>query len=81
MNKRRQATSGYPFPNIPSRWSEEERRFAFGLRALFDQLFGRNTTYPIGIVVFTAADQKPFTFGEWEKVTALTGLYAWKRIA
>ena len=31
----------YPFPRIPDKWSEEERRFANGLRELFDQLFAR----------------------------------------
>lgn len=31
----------YPFPAVPEKWTEEEKRFAAGLRDLFDQLFAR----------------------------------------
>ena len=71
-----------PFPNIPSKWSDEEKRFANGLREMFDRVFSRNATYPVGIVVLTSNDKKPFTFGEWEAVTTgITGVYGWKRKA
>ena len=30
---------GYIFPNIPSKWSQEEKNFALALRQLFDNLF------------------------------------------
>ena len=33
--------TGYIFPNMPERWNEPEKRFALGLRGLFDILFAR----------------------------------------
>ena len=82
-NRSRRTTAvSYQYPMLPERWNQEERNFYIGIRRLFDQLFSKNGTYPVGIVVFTAEDRKPFTFGQWEKVTTgITGLYAWKRLA
>lgn len=31
--------TGYVFPNIPQKWTQEERNFALALRQLFDSLF------------------------------------------
>jgi hypothetical protein len=31
--------TGYAFPNVPEKWSPEEKRFALALRGLFDVLF------------------------------------------
>lgn len=80
----KQKTTGYPFPVIPGNWSEDGRRFAQGLRYLFDQLFGRQITlkdvYPVGTVVFTGANEAPFSFGEWTAVSSgISGVYGWKR--
>ena len=72
----------YPYPAIPSHWNQEERSFYLGLRRLFDSLFSKNSMYPIGIIVFTAEEKKPFSFGLWEAVASgITGVYAWKRVA
>ena len=38
MNRGNNVT-GYAFPNIPSNWTQEEKRFALALRGLFDTLF------------------------------------------
>ena len=71
---------GISFPNVPTRWGEEERRFVFGLRDLIEQIQWRRA-YPVGIVVFSVNENKPFAFGEWESVTAgITGVNAWKRV-
>ena len=35
----------YPFPPIPEGWTEDGKRFAFGLRNLFDILFARNSSW------------------------------------
>ena len=35
----------YPFPPIPEGWTEDGKRFAYGLRNLFDILFARNYTW------------------------------------
>lgn len=82
---RKQTAVGYPFPVIPQRWDDEERRFARGLHELFDQIFGRMSLqkiYPVGIIVFTGANKAPFSFGKWSAVTTgITGVYAWKRTA
>lgn len=75
-------SQGIPFPNIPTRWNDEERRFAQGLRDLLEMAFSRSATYPIGIVVLTSKNTKPFSFGTWEAVTTgITGVYGWKRTA
>lgn len=85
MDRRKQAAVGYPFPRIPDSWDQQERHFAQGIQSLFDQIFGRislQKIYPVGIVVFTGADQAPFSFGTWAAVTTgITGVYAWKRTA
>lgn len=77
---------GIPFPLLPTRWGEEERRFAFGLRDLFEQLRWQRA-YPVGMVVlYTREDEesnpvKPFAFGEWERITTgISGVYGWKRV-
>ena len=76
---------GYPFPNVPKGWSEDGKRFAQGLRYLFDQLFARkqvsmDDVYPVGVVVLTGDEESPFSFGEWTAVTTgITGVYGWKR--
>lgn len=33
--------SQYPFPPMPEKWDESNKRFALGLRNLFDILFSR----------------------------------------
>lgn len=72
----------YPYPPMPKHWNQEERSFYIGVRRLFDQLFSKNSMYPIGIVVFTATENKPFSFGVWEQITTgITGVYGWKRIS
>lgn len=38
---RRTTITGYVFPNIPEKWTQEEKRFALGLRGIFDTLFAR----------------------------------------
>jgi hypothetical protein len=38
---RRTTITGYVFPNIPEKWTQEEKRFALGLRGIFDVLFTR----------------------------------------
>ena len=85
MSEKKQIAVGYPFPNIPAKWTHEERMFAQGLHSLFDQIFGRfslQKVYPVGIVVFTGADQAPFSFGKWTPLsTGITGVYAWERTA
>jgi len=76
---------GLPFPAIPTRWGQEERKFAFGLRNLFEQ--GRwSRAYPPGIVVLSAKVNeqgqpvRPFSFGEWEQIqTGISGVYGWRR--
>ena len=80
----RQVSTGYPFPAIPSSWSQEGQQFARGLRFLFDRIFGQQITvkdvYPVGIIVLTGADEAPFSFGEWTAVsTGISGVYGWKR--
>lgn len=72
-----------PFPAIPNRWTSEERLFGQGLNTLLDQIQLRNwqKAYPVGIVVLTATNVKPFDFGEWESVsTGISGVYGWKRV-
>ena len=48
-NNKGQAVTRYAFPNPPSNWSPEEKRFALALRGLFDNLFvmtrGLGTNY------------------------------------
>lgn len=76
----KQIDSGISFPALPSRWGQEERNFAFGLRSLFEQNRWQRA-YPVGIVVLSSRDQKPFTFGEWESITTgITDVYGWRRI-
>lgn len=77
---------GLLFPTIPTRWGEEERRFAFSLRDLLEQTRWQ-LAYPVGSVALsvrtseTGTPVKPFGFGEWEQVTTdLVGIYAWKRV-
>ena len=80
MSIRKPNNPGLPFPMIPTRWGEEERRFSFGLRDLFEQTRWQRA-YPVGIVVMSANENKPFAFGEWESVTTgITGVNAWKRV-
>ena len=85
MSERRQVAVGYPFPKIPEKWGQEERTFAQGIHNLFDQIFGKMSLqkiYPVGIIVFTGANQAPFSFGKWTSVsTGISGVYAWKRTA
>lgn len=72
-----------PFPTIPNKWTTEERLFGQGLNTLLDQIQLRNwqKAYPVGIVVLTATNTKPFDFGEWESVsTGISGVYGWKRV-
>lgn len=77
---RRNVHDGLPFPMLPSRWGEEERRFALGIRGLLEQNRWQKA-YPVGIVVLSAEEEKPFTFGEWEGIsTGITGVYGWKRV-
>ena len=69
-----------PFPILPNKWGEEERRFALGLRGLLEQNRWQRA-YPVGIVVLSVKSDKPFTFGEWESVTTgISGVYGWKRV-
>lgn len=87
----RQTTTGYPFPNIPGGWSEDGKRFAQGLRFLFDRIFGQMVTkkdinalreeiFPVGIVILTGSNEAPFSFGTWTAVTTgITGVYGFKR--
>lgn len=71
----------YPYPKIPTKWNSEERKFAYGLKDIFDILFNQRTmekTYPVGIVIL--ADVCPFTFGTWTEIDlGLSGTKAWKR--
>ena len=39
--KRHPTAYQYPFPPIPEGWTEDGKRFAYGLRNLFDILFAR----------------------------------------
>lgn len=87
----KQTTTGYPFPNIPGNWSEEGKRFAQGLRYLFDRIFGQMATkkyvdaakgemIPVGIVVWSTTEECPMTIGKWTAVeTGVTGMYGWQR--
>ena len=71
--------SGLPFPAVPSRWGQEEKGFALGIRNLFEQNRWQKA-YPVGIVVLSTREQKPFTFGEWEEITTgITDVYGWRR--
>lgn len=86
MPTRKPNNPGIPFPLLPIRWGEDERRFCFGLRDLIEQTQWKRA-YPIGIVIFSSrvdSDDnpiKPFAFGEWESVTTgITGVYGWKRV-
>lgn len=75
-------TSGPDFPMIPTRWGQEERSFALGLRNIIDAIYARvwQRAWPVGSVILTAGEEKPFTFGKWEAVaTGITGVYGWKR--
>lgn len=83
---RKPNSPGLPFPMIPTRWGEEERRFSLGLRDLLEQTRWQRA-YPVGIVVLSAAvnrdnePARPFPFGEWEQVTtSMTGIYGWRRV-
>lgn len=74
---------GVPFPAIPGRWLGEELSFAQGLRRMLEQIQSTvwRKAYPVGIVVLTSDNQKPFTFGAWESVTTgISGVYGWKRV-
>lgn len=84
--QRRPLSTGIPFPIIPESWSEDGRRFAFGLRDVLEQIRWQRA-WPVGIVVLsTKTDEndnpvRPFLFGEWEQVTTgITGVYGWRRI-
>lgn len=83
---KRTAETGLTFPDIPESWGDESRRFALGLRDLFEQIRWQRA-YPIGIVVMSVRKNesnnpvKPFTFGEWEQITTgISGVYGWKRV-
>lgn len=83
MSERRIPRSTIPFPPIPERWNEDGKRFAMGLRGVLDQMQARlwQRALPVGIVVLTAENEKPFEFGKWESVqTGMTGIYGWKRV-
>ena len=80
MAIRKTNNPGIAFPPIPERWGEDGRRFALGLRDLFEQLRWQRA-YPVGIVVLSANEKKPFAFGEWEAVTTgIAGVNGWKRV-
>lgn len=83
QDRRKQIMTGYPFPRIPANWNEEERRFGFELKNLFDQIFGRfnlQKIYPVGIIVLSGDNKAPFSFGKWEEVNiGISGVYAFKR--
>ena len=54
MNPRKNTTAyQYPFPPIPEGWTEDGKRFAYGLRHLFDILFARQSA------VWKSADTWP----------------------
>lgn len=75
--------TGPEFPMLPTRWGEEERRFALGLRDLIDFVRYRawQRAWPVGSVFLTVGEDKPFTFGSWEEVTTgITGVSGWKRV-
>lgn len=75
--------TGPGFPRIPESWSEDGKRFAQALRSLTEYILsqGWRRAYPVGIVVLTSANEKPFTFGQWEAVTTgITGVYGWRRV-
>lgn len=81
---RNHSYQNYPFPNVPQGWSDDGKQFAKGLRFLFDQLFGKQISlkdvYPVGVIVFTGANEAPFSFGEWTAVASgISGVYGWKR--
>lgn len=77
---RKPNSPGIPFPMVPQRWGEEERRFAFGLRDLIEQIRWQRA-FPVGIVIMSAKQDKPFAFGEWESITTgISGVYGWKRV-
>lgn len=72
---------------IPSRWEEEEKRFALRLRDLIENLFKKiggmkNQLYPIGSVYITQSDNNPQAWlgGIWEQA-AITqeGFHYWLR--
>lgn len=71
---------GIAFPQIPERWNDDSRHFAMGLRDLFEQTHWQKA-YPVGIVVLSVNEKKPFAFGEWEEITTgITGVNGWKRV-
>lgn len=84
----------FVFPRIPDKWGADERRFASGLRDLFESLFAKKAdkmtdsltkalqdqAHPVGSIVLSAEEECPVTYGEWTEVTTgLTGIYAWRR--
>lgn len=76
----RQNNPGISFPLPPARWNEDERRFADRIRELMEQIRWQRA-YPVGVVVLSTKEEKPFTFGEWESVTTgITGVNGWKRV-
>lgn len=75
--------SGPEFPMIPQRWGHEEHQFALGLRSLIEyiQLRVWQRAWPVGSVILTVGEEKPFTFGAWEEITTgITGVNGWKRV-
>ena len=73
------------FPPIPSRWGQEEHRFAMGLRDLFDSIRWQRAWPVVSVALSTKTDGntpvKPFSFGKWEQIsTGITGVYGWKRV-
>lgn len=79
----RRIDPGPGFPQIPPRWNEESRMFALGLRNALEQIWAKvwQRAYPVGAVVLTANEEKPFTFGKWESITTgITGINGWKRV-
>ena len=75
--------TGPEFPIIPSRWGQEERRFALGIRDLFEYVRSSvwQRAWPVGSVILTTGEEKPFTFGSWEEIeTGITDVTGWKRV-
>ena len=79
----RLTNAGPEFPMLPSRWGDEERRFALGLRDLIEHIRYRawQRAWPVGSVVLTVNEENPFSFGVWEEITTgITGVSGWKRV-
>lgn len=74
---------GPEFPMIPPRWNEESRQWAMGLRNLAEYIQSKvwQRAWPVGSVILTVNEGKPFSFGTWEEITTgIAGVSGWKRV-